>query len=250
VTAQWRVGGGLSGEVDGALIDTLLGSVRGVRKIAGVGPTTGAADQEDQLRMRQATAARIRALDRAVSLVDLADLALTVPGTSHSATWPGAGPPGCPCGGIGLHVAFLRATDTAARAPLAAELLSMAGYLDARRDTSIGLCVCAGVSSALPVTATIAVDPRRDSTSVVAAVTAALTDASGPLAAAPRGMGVPLDDSDVVAVIQPVTGVVGVVSLAVTPGARAPSAGELGIGRTPAERYELLSVGAVNVVST
>jgi len=79
--------------------------------------------------MRRAAAARIRALDRAVSLGDLADLALTVPGTSHSAAWRGAGPPGCSCGGIGLHLAFLRTTDTGARAPLAAELLSMAGYL-------------------------------------------------------------------------------------------------------------------------
>src|SRR5450631_658195 len=250
ITALWRVGGGLSGEVDGPLIDTLLGSVRGVRKIAGVGATTGAADQEDQLRMRRAAAARIRALDRAVSLGDLADLALTVPGTSHSAAWRGSGPPGCPCGGIGLHLAFLRTAATGARAPLAPELLSMAGHLDARRDTSVGLCVCAGVSSALPVTATIATDPRRESVAVVAAVTAALADHTGPLAAAGREMGVPLDDSDVVAVVQPVTGVVGVVSFAVTPGIRTPSAGETRIGRTPAERYELLSVGLVSVVAS
>ncbi len=250
VTAQWRVGGGLPGEIDGPLIDTLLGSVRGVRKIAGVGPTTGAADQEDQLRMRKAAAARVRALGRAVSLGDLADLALTVPGTSHSAAWRGAGPSGCPCGGTGLHVAFLRATDTGARSPLAPELLSMAGFLDARRDTSVGLCVCAGVASSLPVSATVAVDPQREAAVVVAAVTAALTDPTGPLAAAPRGMGVPLDDSDVVAVLQPVQGVVGVVSLAVTPGIRVRSPGETGIGRTPAERYELLSVGAVTVVSS
>ena len=41
-----------------------------------------------------------------------------------------------------------------------------------------------------------------------------------------------------------------VVSLAVTPGLRTPSAGETGIGRTPAERYELLSIGAVSVVAS
>ncbi len=250
VTARWRVGGGLDGEVDGPLIDTLLGSVRGVRKIAGVGATSGAADQEDQLRMRRAAAARIRALDRAVSLGDLADLALTVPGTSHSAAWRGAGPPGCACGATGVHLAFLRATDTGARAPLPPELLSMAGFLDARRDTSGGLCVCAGVSSALAVTATVATDPRRDAAAVVAAVGAALSDPAGPLAAAPRELGAPLDDSDVVAVVQPVTGVVGVVSLAVTSGVRAPSAGEGDIARTPAERYELLSVGPVSVVAS
>ena len=42
----------------------------------------------------------------------------------------------------------------------------MAGYLDARRDTSVGLCVCAGVSSALPVTVTLATDPRREPAAV------------------------------------------------------------------------------------
>lgn len=250
VTGTWRVGGGLVGEVDGPLIDTLLGSVRGVRKVAGVGRTTGAADQEDQLRMRRAAAARIRALDRGVSLADLADLAMTVPGTSHSAAWRGAGPPGCPCGTVGLHVAFLRATETGARAPLAAELHSMAGFLDARRDTTVGLCVCAGVSSALPVTVTVATDPRRDGTVVLASVTAALTDPGGSLAAAPRSIGTPMDDSDIVAVVQPVTGVVGVVELEVTPGFRPPSSGEAGIGRTPAERFELLSVGSVTVVGS
>jgi hypothetical protein len=221
-----------------------------VRKVAGVGATTGAADQEDQGRMRRAAVARIRALDRAVSLGDLADLALTVPGTSHSRAWRGAGPPGCSCGGVGLHLAFLRATDTGARSPLPAELLSMAGHLDARRDTSVGLCVCTGVSSALAVTATVTTDPRREPAVVAAAVTAALTDPGGPLAATPRELGVPLDDSDVVAVVQPVSGVVGVDALAVAPGIRAPSAGEAGIGRTPAERYELLSVGPVSVVTS
>ncbi|CCH76131.1 hypothetical protein BN12_1080008 [Nostocoides japonicum T1-X7] len=250
VTATWRVGGGLAGELDATLVDTLLGSVRGVRTIVGVGTTTGAADQEDQGRMRRGAAARIRALDRAVSLADLADLALTVPGTSHSAAWHGAGPPGCPCGGFGLHVAILRTTETGARAPLAAELTSMAGYLDARRDISVGLCVCAGVSSVLPVTVTVAADPRRDATAVAAAVAVALGDPDAPLAPTPRVMGVPLDDSDVVAVVQPVTGVVGVVSLAVTPGLRVPSAGELAIGRTPAERYELLSLGPAAVVTS
>jgi hypothetical protein len=248
VTGTWRVGGGLAGEVDGPLVDTLLGSIRGVRKIAGVGRTSGAADQEDQLRMRRGAAARIRALDRAVSLADLADLALTLPGTSHSAAWRGAGPPGCPCGGSGLHLAFLRGTETGARAPLPPELLSMAGYLDARRDTTVGLCVCAGVSSVLPLSATLAIDPRREATAVVAAVTAALADPAGPLAAGPRTLGLPLDDSDVVAVAQPVPGVVGVVGLAVTPGLQVPSSGEAGIGRTPAQRYELLSIGTATVV--
>jgi hypothetical protein len=250
VTGVWRVGGGLVGEVDGPSIDTLLGSVRGVRKIAGVGATTGAADQEDQARMRRGAAARIRALDRGVSLADLADLALTLPGTSHSAAWRGAGPPNCPCGGLGLHVAVLRATAAGARAALPAELDSMSGYLDARRDTTIGLCVCSGVASALLLTVHVAVDPRYVPTAVAAHVESALLAPDGPLAAAPRQMGTPIDDSDVVSLVQPVPGVLGVSALSVSPGVRAPSAGEAGIGRTPADRYELLSVGTVSVVTS
>ena len=248
VAGTWRIGGGLDGELDSTLIDTLLGSVSGVRKIAGVGLTSGAADQEDPLRMRRAAAARIRALDRAVSLGDLADLALTVPGVSHAAAWRGAGPTGCPCGGIGLHVASLRSTSTGVRAPVSAELTALSGYLDARRDTSIGLCVCAGVPSGVDVTATIAVDPRREPATVCAAVEATLRDPAGPLAPNPRDLGVPIDDSDVVAVVQPVTGVVGVVTLTVSAGVSPPSAGDLSIGRTPAARYELLYVASASAV--
>ncbi len=249
VTARWRVGGGLGGELDAARIDTLLGSVRGVRKVAGVGRTTGAADQEDGLQLRKAAAARVRALDRAVSAHDLADLALTVPGTSHAAAWRGAGPAGCPCGRVGLHLAFLRVAATGVRAPLVAELVSMAGYLDARRDTTVALCVAGGVSSPVSVTATLAVDPRREPSAVRTAAELALSDPLGPLAARPREMGVPLDVSDVVSVVHRVPGVVGVPALVTGHGVRAASLGEQGIGRAPAERYEVLSVEAVTVVT-
>jgi hypothetical protein len=245
VTATWRIGGGLVGELDATQIDTLLASVRGVRKIFGVGHTTGAADQEDPLRMRRAAAARVRALDRAVSLNDVADIALTVPGTSHSVAWRGAGPAGCPCGGVGLHVASLRLSETGVREPLAAELTSLAGYLDARRDTTVGLCVCAGVASKLTATLTVTADPRRDPTAVRDAVAAALLDPAGPLAARPRDLGIPIDASDVMVVAQAVTGVVGVLALSVTSGLQAASPAENTIGRTPAARYELLNIAAV-----
>jgi hypothetical protein len=80
-------------------------------------------------------------------------------------------------------------------------------------------------------------------------VRAALTDPAGPLAPRPRDVGVPLDASDVITVVHQVAGVVGVLSLGTGRGVRAPSAGEVAIGRTPAERYELLSLGDVTVVT-
>ena len=125
----------------------------------------------------------------------------------------------------------------------------MAGYLDARRDTTVPVCVCSGTASAVPVTVTIATDPRRDPVAVRDAVRAALTDPAGPLAPRPRQIGVPLDASDVIAVVHRVAGVVGVLSLSTSPGLRTPSVGEAAIGRTPAQRYELLSVGDVTVVT-
>jgi hypothetical protein len=269
VTASWRTGGGLAGELPAAEITNLTSAVNGVRKITGVGALSGAADQEDPLRMRRAAAARIRALDRAVALPDLADLALTVPGTSHSVSWRGAGPPGCACGGSGIHVAVLRlaasgAGAPAVRAPSDTELQALGGYLDARRDTTVVICVCAAVPSPVEVGALVAIDPRRDPVAVLAAVQAALLDPDGPLAPLPRDLGEPLDASDVTGIAQPVAGVVGITGLRLTGGSspagvfgimrlmlrRGPSpvtAGDLTLGRLPAKPYELLYVAGANL---
>lgn len=247
VSARWRIGGGLAGELDATRIDTLLGSVRGVRKVAGIGRTTGAADQEGCHRMRQAAAARVRALDRAVSAADLVDLTMTVPGTSHAATWRGPGPAGCACGGMGLHLAVLRLTRSGVRPSAPAELTSLAGYLDARRDTTVPLCVAAGVASAVSLEVTVVVDSSHDPATVRAAIGAALRDPAGRLASQPRVMGVPLDASDVLAVIHEVPGVLGVTALTLGRGLQAPSPREFAIGRVPAARYEVLGAGAVKV---
>ena len=169
VTATYRVGGGTAGEVESGAIDTLLGSVRGVKKVRGADPTVGAADQDDERRLRRLAPTRARAFGRAVSIEDLADLSLGYPGVSHAAAWRGAGPPGCACGGSGLHVAFIRTGSTGPRAPLTAEIQSLSAYLDARRDTTVALCVCAGtVATVSALTAVLAVDPRREPATVVA----------------------------------------------------------------------------------
>jgi hypothetical protein len=247
ITASWRVGGGLAGELPSADITTLSGAVNGVRKIAGVGPLSGAADQEDALRLRRAAAARIRALDRAVALPDLADLALTVPGTSHSASWRGAGPPGCACGGSGIHVAVLRLAAAGVRAPSNAELTALSGYLDARRDTTVPVCACAAVPSPITLATSVAIDPRRDQGTVLAAMQTALLDPAGLLAPVPRDLGEPLDGSDVTEIVQPVPGVIGITGLTLSGGLSPVTAGDLSLGRLPAQRYELLYVASVNL---
>ena len=162
---------------------------------------------------------------------------------THAAAWSGAGPPGCSCGGSGLHLAFVRAGTAGPRAPAPAEVALLSSFLDARRDATVLLCVCAAVLSSPPVQLTVdlAVDPRRQVADVAAAVTAALLDAAGPLAPLNRVLGQPLDRSDVLAVIHSAPGVVGVPSLTV-PGA----GGEL--GRRTARRYELIVLDPAPIV--
>lgn len=247
VVGTWRIGGGLVGELDGALIDTLVGTVRGVRRVGGVGPLSAAADQEDPLTMRSAAAARIRALDRVVGLEHLADVALTMPGTSHAVSWRGPGPRGCACGGSGLHLAVLRRAATGVRAPSSAELTALAGFLDARRDTTVPLCVCAGAASGIALALRLATDPARERSAVESAVLTSLTDPEGPLCHRRRRPGVPLDASDVAAIAHAVPGLVGIISLELTGGLLPPVPG--GLGRTPAARHEVLGVTSAVAVT-
>jgi hypothetical protein len=214
VTARYRIGGGRQGEVPSGAIENLLGSVRGVRGIAGAGPTSGGSDQDDERRLRSLAPARAQAMGRVVSLEDAVALSRAYPGVSHATAWLGPGPPGCGCGGTGPHVAILRAGVTGPRPPEGPELATLRGYLDARRDAAHHLCVCGGIVTTLGLAATLAVDERRVPSDVTAAVTAALADPDGPLAPDSRSLGQPLDVSDVYAVVCGVPGVLGVAALA------------------------------------
>ncbi len=235
VTSSYRVGGGTAGEVESSAISSLLGSVRGVKKVEGAGPTSGGADQDDERDLRELVPGRARAFGRAVSIEDLVDLSRGYPGVTHAAAWTGSGPPGCACGGSGLHLAFLRAGPAGPRAPDANEIGALASFLDARRDATVPLCVCAAVLTDPPVLidVVLAVDSRRDVAEVLGATRATLVDPDGPLAALQRALGQPLDRSDVFAVLHRVDGVVGVTSL-VVPGSGAD------VERRPAARFELI----------
>ena len=232
VGATYRVGGGAAGEVESEAIDALLGSVRGVKRVSGAGPTSGGADQDDEGRIRSLAPRRARAFGRAVSAQDLVDLSLGYPGVSHAAAWHGTGPPGHACGAAGLHLAFVRASAAGPRPPVGDEVTSLATFLDARRDATVPLCVCAGTVTALVVTAALAVDPRREAPAVSAAAALALLDPLSPLAPEARALGQPLDRSDLLSALHATEGLVGVGSLDL------PGAGAL--GRRAAERWELL----------
>jgi len=232
VTAAYRVGGGTAGEVESGAISTLLGAVRGVKKVAGAGPTTGGADQDDERRLRRLAPARARAFGRLISREDAVDLALGYPGVTHAAAWHGEGVPGCGCGPAGLHVAFVRAGTAGPRAPEPEEIEALTGFLDARRDTTVAICVCGGTVTTPVLGATLAVDPRRVAATVLADAAAALAVPDGPLTPAERALGQALDPSDVQAVLHAVPGVLGVVSLTLD--------GAAFTARKVAARYELL----------
>jgi hypothetical protein len=241
VTSTYRVGGGTVGELESSAIDSLLGSVRGVKKVEGAGPTTGGADQDDERDLRTLVPARARAFGRAISIEDLVDLTAGYPGVTHAAAWNGSGPPGCSCGGVGLHLAFIRAGTAGPRAPEGAEIALLASFLDARRDATVPLCVCGGALVPVAFAATLATDPRRVADDVVAAARAAVFDPGSSLAPLRRSLGQPLDRSDVYAVLHGVTGVVGVTQLIL--------AGAVGdIGRRPAERYELIVIDETSTI--
>jgi hypothetical protein len=232
VTAAYRVGGGRAGEVESGAISTLLGAVRGVKKVVGAGPTTGGADQDDERRLRLLAPARARAFGRLISREDAVDLALGYPGVTHAAAWRGDGVPGCGCQTAGLHVAFVRAGMAGPRKPEPDEIEALTGFLDGRRDTTVAICVCPGTVTTPDLGVTLALDPRRVAATVLADVAAALARPDGPLSPAARALGQALDPSDVQAVLHAVPGVLGVVSLTL--------GGAPFSTRRTAERYELL----------
>lgn len=244
IVATYRVGGGTVGEVSAGEIDTLLGSIRGVRSIIGAGPTAGGADQSREQQLRREAPTRARAMDRVVALTDLADVALAFPGVSHAVGWVGAGPAalGCP---PGPHVAVLRHGSSGVREALPAEVDAVSMYLDARRDITVPLCVVSAEVVPVTMAVTVTVDPALDPSEVSAKVFAAILDPDGVLASERRDLGQPLDRSDVAAVTHGVEGVVGIDTLDLsTPTA---SASGSSIGRLPADRHALLVVTAVDV---
>ncbi len=242
VRATYRVGGGSVGEVPSGAIQTLLGSVRGVKKVLGAGPTTGGSNQDDETDLRRLAPTRARAFDRAVSAEDLVDLSLGYPGVSHAGAWQGQAPPGCACGGAGvLHLAFLRIGTGGVRPPLPAEVVQLSSFLDERRDVSVPLCVCAAAVTPVVVSAAIAVDPRHEPATVANAAATAVLDPDGPLAPPRRSMGQALDRSDVFSVLHAIAGVIGIADL-VLPGAGA-------LGRRGAARHELLVIDGQSSVT-
>jgi predicted phage baseplate assembly protein len=233
VTATYRVGGGTVGELPSGAIDSLIGSIRGVQRVFGAGPTSGGADQDDERRIRMLAPTRARAFGRVVSREDLVDLALAYPGVSHATAWIGAGPSGCDCSSTGVHLAFVRLSSTGVRPPTPDEVGSLTRYLSALRDETVLICVCAATVTTLNLEASLVLSSERLPSAVFGMVRAKMTDEESPLVAANRTLGQPLDSSDVIAVIHEVPDVLGVTSI---------QANNSVLGRLAAARHQLLVI--------
>ena len=98
--------------------------------------------------------------------------ALAYPGVTHAAAWSGAGPPGCACGGSGLHLAFVRAGTAGPRAPQPAEVALLSSASSTRAATRRYRSASARRAHVAVVSSTVdlAADPRREVAGVVAAV--------------------------------------------------------------------------------
>lgn len=247
IEATYRVGGGTEGEVGPGEIDTLLGSIRGVRAVEGAGSTANGADQPTERDLRRQAPSRARAMGRVVALGDAADLALAFPGVSHSVAWMGAPPPGT-AAGPGAVVAVLRRGSGGIRAALDSELQALSSHLDSRRDVTIPMSVVSAELVTVTVTVTVTGDPVFSTSTIEARLIEALTDPGGVLAAQNRALGQPLDRSDVIAVIHGVEGVIGITSLGMTTPTVDATTSDL--GRVPAEVYQLLvtDIAGVQVV--
>ena len=86
VTAVYRVGLGRAGDVDPRRLSRLKRAHPLLDRVVNVTPISGGAEPADAEAIRSQSTRWIRTFDRAVSLSDLADLALTMPGIARAAS--------------------------------------------------------------------------------------------------------------------------------------------------------------------
>ncbi len=84
IRASYRVGGGVAGNVGAQTITEVLDAVTGVTGVFNTSPATGGVDEEAIDDIRESAVAALRTINRAVTLEDFRNLALTIPGVAKS----------------------------------------------------------------------------------------------------------------------------------------------------------------------
>lgn len=199
VVAAYRSGTGSAGLVDAGAVSLPLVRPLGVRGVSNPVPTTDAADPDSPDMLRTAAPLHVLTLDRVVSLPDYRDYALAYPGiTKAVASWQ----VGVRSRGVLLTVAGPGGAAVRADGPLARSLVAA---LRAAGDPKVGVALGSFAPVFFQVAAELTIDPALSRGTVTAAVQDALQAA---FALDRRTIGQPVWESEVVAAIQSVRGVV------------------------------------------
>ena len=201
VTGAYRVGLGRDGDVEPHRLSRikrahlLLARADNLTAVAG---GTGAADPG---AVRAQATRYIRTFDRAVSVTDVADLALTIPGIARAAArWDQS-----------LGIRLTVATATGATPPA---LDVVRAFLDARRDVSVPLTLVEPEPRELRIVVDLEADPAWLVEAVEQSIREALhgtaEDAPGMFTFPARDLGQPAFRSEVYARLEALPGVIGV----------------------------------------
>lgn len=201
ITAVYRVGLGRAGDVEPPRLSRLKRAHPLLARVVNVTPISGGAEPAGPEAIRSESTRRIRTFDRAVSITDLADLALTMPGIARAASRSDQ------AGGAVLVVA----TATGDVPPT---LDAVRAFLDTRRDAGVPLQLRGPQPYAVRIAVDIEPDPAFLVEVVKDAVRAALhgddETAPGMFTFPARGLGQPAFLSEVYERLERVPGVIGV----------------------------------------
>jgi predicted phage baseplate assembly protein len=198
VTATYRVGVGLEGNVDAGAITTLLSRPLGLKAVTNPVPATGAGDPEVLADARGNAPLTVLTLDRIVSVRDFEDFARAFSGIGKAGAtllWNGE---------RRLVHLTVAGADGAALNPASDTFLHLLEAMDAARHADQPVHVSPHVPLVFTVAARVATDPDRVRDEVLAAVRKALIDA---FSFAARAFGQGVSSSEVLAVMQGVEGV-------------------------------------------
>ncbi len=199
VVATYRTGTGLGGQVGAETLTLLLSRPLGLRGVTNPLPASGAQDPASVDDARAAAPLDLLSLGRVVSLSDYESFALAFAGIGKAQAmvmWIGGRPI------VNLVVASVSGDPVAAGSDLYQSLVTALGAVT---DGTQNFVVGTYVPRLFSVQAELRLDPTRVASSVIAAVSTALQAA---FAFGERTFGQPVTESEIITVLQGVTGVV------------------------------------------
>ncbi|SHN13519.1 baseplate J/gp47 family protein [Cryptosporangium aurantiacum] len=197
IEAVYRVGLGRAGDAAPGAISRVTRAHPLLDRVVNLTAVSGGAEPAGASAIRSQSTRWIRTFDRAVSIADLADLALTIPGIARAAArWDQV-----------RGAVLVVATSSGDTPPT---LDSVRAFLDARRDTGIPLVLRGPAARDLVLTVDVEPDPSRLPEAVQQSVRDALCGEAGLFTFPARELGQPAYLSEVYGRLEAVDGVVGV----------------------------------------